>query len=72
MNRNLVSGLIGTILGSIWTLRAIVEGLRGDLVEGSGAYADGQAFAVIFGGVFFMAGLYYLKKGLAERNSSDG
>ena len=64
--RNLVSGIVGVVFGSLWTLNAFLNspGSKGE----SGAYAGGQFAAAIFGVVFLAAGAYYLRKGLRERS----
>ena len=62
--RNLVSGIIGVVLGSIWTLRAFTSSSSSN---GSGAYAAGEQVAVVFGVIFLVAGIYYLRKGLQDR-----
>jgi hypothetical protein len=58
--RNRIFGAIGVIWGGGVLLYSFVG--RGQ-VEGSGAYAAGQMTAVVFGGLLFLVGLYYLMKG---------
>ena len=62
--RNLVSGIIGVVLGAAWTLKALLAppGSNGE----ADAYATGQFIGAIFGVVFLAAGVYYLRKGLRE------
>ena len=64
--RNLVSGIVGVVFGSLWTVNALLSnpGAR----AGSSPYAAGQFGAAIFGVVFLAAGVYYLRKGLRERS----
>jgi hypothetical protein len=68
VNRNLVSGIIGVVLGSIWTLQGLMSG--GGTPGASSAYESGRSTAAIFGVVFLVAGLYYLGKGLLERSKN--
>ena len=64
--RNLVSGIVGVVLGTMWTLRALMAppGSSGE----SGAYATGQLVGALFGVVFLVAGIFYLRKGMRERS----
>ncbi len=65
-NRNLVSGIIGVVFGSLWTAGALLSppGSNGE----TGSYAAGQMIGAVFGVVFLAAGIYYLRKGLRERS----
>lgn len=63
--RNRVSGIIGVLFGSIWTMRALVSPPGSDGT--SGAYATGQFAAAVFGVVFLAAGIYYLRRDRSER-----
>ena len=62
--RNLISRIIGIVLGSAWTLSAITRGVSSD--GGTDAYAGGQIAGAIFGAAFIVAGAYYLRKGLRD------
>lgn len=65
MRRDLVSGIIGVVFGSLWTIRALVSG-PGSNGE-TGAYATGQFAAAVFGVLFLAAGIFYLRRGLRNR-----
>ena len=65
-NRNLVEGMVGIVLGGGLTINGLLSGAPAR--AGSSAYAMGEFAALIFGVVFLVAGLYYLRKGLRERS----
>jgi hypothetical protein len=55
MNRYRIVGAIALLWGGGLLLSHLLGYSR---IEGSGAYASGQYFALIFGGLLFVAGLY--------------
>lgn len=65
-NRNLASGMIGVVVGSLWTVGGLLQGVPAR--AGSSFYAMGEFAALIFGAVFLIAGLHYLRKALRERS----
>ena len=56
--KNRIFGVIGVLWGGGLVVSNFLHG-----VQGEGAYASGQKTAVIFGGLMFCVGLYYLVKG---------
>ncbi len=65
-NRNLISGVIGVVFGSLWTLNGLLSGAASR--AGDSPYAAGKFAALIFGFAFLAAGIYYLRKGFRERS----
>ena len=59
--RNRVFGLIGVLWGGAALLVRLAGG--GQHPAANGAYASGQSAGVIFAGLLFFVGLYYLVKG---------
>jgi hypothetical protein len=57
--RNRIFGAIGVIWGGAVLVYSLTKGGP----QGQGAYAAGEIGAMIFGGVMFVVGLYYLIKG---------
>ena len=60
--RNKIFGAIGVI----WGGAILFNWLTADAPTGSTAYQGGQTAAVVFGGVLFLAGLYYFFKKPAQ------
>ena len=54
--RNRILGGIGVVWGGAVLIYALMNGGP----QGEGAYAAGQTGGLIFGGVLFVVGLYYL------------
>jgi hypothetical protein len=59
--RNRVFGLIGVLWGGAVLLVRLAGG--GQHTAVNGAYASGQSAGLIFAGLLFLVGLYYLVKG---------
>ena len=57
--RNRIFGGIGVLWGGAVLVSSLMKGGP----EGQGAYAAGQTGGMIFGGLLFVAGLYFLIKG---------
>ena len=57
--RNRIFGGIGVVWGAGVLIYSLLKGGP----EGGGAYAAGQIGGMIFGGLLFVVGLYYLIKG---------
>ena len=55
-------------LAVIWGGAVLVNALRVPGAQGSGAYAAGHTAGVIFGGLLFLVGGYYLLTGGAKRD----
>ncbi len=62
--RNRILGAIGVISGGA----ALVNAIRGGGSQGSGAYAAGYTTGLIFGGLLFLVGGYYLLTGGAKKS----
>ncbi len=62
--RNRIFGAIGVIWGGMVLVRAFREGAS----HGSGAYAAGHTAGVIFAGLLFLVGGYYLLTGGAKKS----
>jgi hypothetical protein len=62
--RNRILGAIGVIWGGV----ALVNAFRGGESHGSSAYAAGHTAGVIFAGLLFLVGGYYLLTGGAKRS----
>jgi len=62
--KNRVLGAVGVL----WGGAVLVHGLMKGGPAGEGAYAQGQGTALVFGGLMFAVGLYYLFK---RNNKSD-
>jgi hypothetical protein len=62
--RNLISGIIGIVLGLAIVLVQILRGGR----QGEGAFAVGQIIGLIMGVLFFVLGVVYLILGIREVN----
>jgi hypothetical protein len=60
--RNLISGIVGTLLGAAILLGSLLRGGP----QGEGAYQAGQFVGLAFGVLFFFAGLYYLYLGWSD------
>lgn len=54
--------ILGAI-GVLWGGAILVVGLMKGGPRGEGAYAAGQVGGLVFGGLLFVVGLYYLVKG---------
>jgi len=57
--RNRIFGGIGVIWGGAILVYSLMKGVP----QGQGAYAAGQTGGMIFGGLLFVVGVYYLIKG---------
>ena len=64
--RNIVSGIIGILWGGGITLASLLD--PPSSIPSSQAYEWGTFAAAITGVVMLAAGIYYLRKGLRERN----
>jgi uncharacterized membrane protein HdeD (DUF308 family) len=62
--RNLISGVVGIVLGAFILLGSLLRGGP----QGEGAYRAGQVTALLFGLLCLVAGIYYLVKGIKERS----
>ena len=58
--RNLISGIVGVILGSLCLLSSLLQGGP----HGEGGYFAGQVCALVLGGLFFFGGIVYLVLGI--------
>ncbi|MBI3922143.1 MAG: hypothetical protein HY318_12050 [Armatimonadetes bacterium] len=56
--RNRIFGLIGVLWGGVVILSRLSGG-----AQGSGAYHSGQTAGLVFGGILFVVGLFYLIRG---------
>ena len=63
--RNRIFGVIGVI----WGGAVLVNAFRGAGSQGSGAYAAGHTAGVIFGGLLFLVGGYYMLTGGGAKKS---
>ncbi len=66
--RNLISGIVGTLLGGLILLGFL---LRGG-VQGEGSYLAGQVGGLACGAVFLLAGLFYLYLGVTGLGEDRG
>lgn len=64
--KNRILGAIGVLWGGGLVVSNFLNG-----VQGEGAYASGQKTAVVFGGLMFCVGLYYLVKGGKKLEAPD-
>ena len=63
--RNRIFGAIGVLWGGGILVAGIVKGCP----EGEGAYGSGQIAGLVFGGLLFVVGLYFLIRGGKKRGT---
>lgn len=64
--RYLVEGIVGIIFGGALTLNGLVNNVAAQ--AGESPYAMGAFAALLTGLAFFIAGIYYVRKGLREKS----
>jgi len=64
--RNIISGVIGVLLGGAILMGFLLNGL-----QGAGSYFIGQIIGLIFGVLLLFGGVYYLVIGFIKRPDDD-
>lgn len=69
MHRDLIHGIIGVVLGALFTINGLLSARS---QQGSAAYQSGKLAATALGVAFLVSGLYYVRKASRDRSRQNG